>query len=383
MDRRNFLRMTAAACFAGRTSAMTKPPRDRRDMAAAQKGGGRRPNVLLILADDLGWKDTGCYGSTYFETPRIDALAAGGMRFTQAYAANPLCSPTRASILTGKNPDRLGITSPWCHKPKQDCYMPERAEPFQRMVLPQPRTYLPDGEYTLAEAMRDAGYRTVFAGKWHLGLQPHGPTDNGFDRNIGGMSVGGPPSYFSPYCNPHLEDGPPNEYLTDRLAAEAAAWIDANGDHPFFMCYWPYAVHSPHQAKSEYIRYFQKKKDPRGVQRCPTMAAMIKSLDEGVGKVLDALSRNGLAENTVVVFLGDNGPSKDEINGVEVSTASPLRNKKGSLYEGGVRVPFIIRCPGVVEPATVSGQVVVSTDLYPTVLEMCGLDLNRRQHRLS
>lgn len=334
----------------------------------------QKPNIVVILADDFGWKDAACYGSTYFETPNIDRLASEGMRFTEAYSANPLCSPTRASILTGKNPDRLGITAPWCHMPKADPSLPQSEEAFHKMCLPLPRTYLPHEEYTLAEAMLDAGYRTVFLGKWHLGQDPYNPENSGFEQNIGGMSWGSPKSYFSPYKNPKLKDGPKGEHLTDRLAREAADYIRQHKDEPFFMCYWPYSVHSPYQAKKEYIDSFSMKKDPQNIQNCPTMGAMIKTLDDGVGTVLEALKSSGLEENTIVFFLGDNGPSKGVINGVPVSSAAPLRDKKGSLYEGGVRVPFIVRWPGQVEPGTVSREVVISTDLYSTALEVAGIN---------
>ena len=329
----------------------------------------QKPNVVIILADDLGWKDAACYGSTYLETPNIDRLASEGMRFTQGYSANPLCSPTRSSILTGKNPDRTGITSPWCHEPKADPSLPESEEAFHKMCLPSPRTYLPYEEYTLAEAMGDAGYRTVFVGKWHLGLEPYDPEHSGFEQNIGGQSWGGPKSYFSPYHNSKLKDGPDGEHLTDRLAQEAADYIGQHKDEPFFMCYWPYSVHTPHKAKKEYIDYFSKKKDPQGIQNCPTMGAMVKTLDEGVGTVLEALKSNGLEDNTIVFFLGDNGPSKGIVNGVPVSSAAPLRNKKGSLYEGGVRVPFIVRWPGQIESGSICREVVISTDIYSTTLE--------------
>ncbi len=336
----------------------------------------RKPNIIVILADDLGWKDATCYGSTYFETPNIDKLASQGVRFTEGYAAAPICSPTRASILTGKNPDRTGITSPWCHEPKQDPFLPETSDSFHKMRLPQPRTYLPDSEYTLAEAMRDGGYRTVFIGKWHLGLPPHDPEHNGFEANIGGKSWGGPKSYFSPYGNSKLKDGPEGEYLTDRLAKEASQYLQNNKDKPFFMCLWTYAVHGPWQAKKEYIEYFRKKKDPQGLQKCAVMGAMIKSLDEAVGTVMDTLDKEGLSGNTLVIFLGDNGPVVcHNVDGEPVSNTYPLRGEKAMMYEGGTRVPFIVRWPGHVKPGTTDTEtVIMSTDIYTTVLKAAGIE---------
>lgn len=354
-------------------------------MELMNDGKRKNPNILFILADDLGWKDTGIYGSEYFDTPNIDSLAAEGMMFSNAYSANPLCSPTRASIMTGKNPDRVGITSPWCHMEPQDPSMPETGKSWEKVLIPNPRTYLPHREYTLAEAMRDGSYNTVFLGKWHLGQKPFMPEEHGFEDNIGGMSWGGPKSYFSPYHNPNLPDGPDGEHLTDRLVDEAANWIEnhQNSSKPFFMCLWNYAVHSPYQAKEKYIQMYEEKVDPCGEQNCPTMAAMIKSLDEGVGKMMNVLDKTGLADNTIVIFMSDNGPSKGEVDGVPVSSASPLRGKKGSLYEGGVRVPLIIRWPEVVEPNTKCDAIVTSTDMYATVLEMAGLEPQSNQARDS
>jgi len=335
----------------------------------------KQPNILLFLADDLGWKDTGVYGSGYFETPHIDALAREGMRFTNAYSANPLCSPTRASILTGKNPDRLNITCPHCHEDPREGFVPETAEPWERVILPLPQTFLPTNEYTLPKALKDGGYRTVHIGKWHLGQRPYFPEDHGYEVNIAGQSWGGPRSYFPPYQNNLLEDGPEGEYLTDRLAQEAVQqMVAADDDRPFFIALWDYAVHSPYQAKEEYIARYEGKVDPHGIQDCPTMGAMVQSQDDAVGVILAGLEANGLAEDTIVIFASDNGPSKGYVNGVPVSSALPLRGMKGSLYEGGVRVPCIVRWPNVVEAGSVRHEIVTSTDLYATILEMAGLE---------
>ncbi|MBT3192099.1 MAG: sulfatase [Verrucomicrobia bacterium] len=344
----------------------------------------KQPNILLFLADDLGWKDTGVYGSRYFETPNVDRLASEGMRFTNAYSANPLCSPTRASIMTGKNPDRLNITSPWCHFEPTEGYVPETAEPWEKMILPHPQTYLPTSEYTLPRALGDAGYRTVHLGKWHLGRRPYHPENHGYEVNIGGQSWGGPRSYFTPYQNDMLEDGPDGEYLTDRLGREAAGQMVASGDNrPFFISLWTYAVHSPYQGKEEYISKYEGKKDPQGIQDCPTMGAMVQSMDDAVGTVLAALEEQGLADNTIVIFMSDNGPSKGMVKGVPVSSAAPLRGLKGSVYEGGFRVPMIVRWPGTVAADSVNPSIVTSTDIYATILEMAGVECRKEQARDS
>lgn len=344
----------------------------------------KKPNILLFLADDLGWKDTGVYGSGYFETPHVDRLASEGMRFMNAYSANPLCSPTRASILTGKNPDRLNIIFPLCHFDPAEAHVPEKGEPWEKMRLPTSQTYLPTTEYTLPKALGDAGYRTVHLGKWHLGVRPYHPEDHGYEVNVGGQSWGGSRSYFPPYQNDLLEDGPEGEYLTDRLAREAANLVAVDGDdRPFFMALWTYAVHSPYQGKEEYIRKYEKKTDPCGIQHCPTMGAMVQSMDDAVATVLAALKEKGLADNTIVIFMSDNGPSKGKVKGVQVSSAAPLRGMKGSVYEGGYRVPLIVRWPGKVASDTVNHSIVTSTDIYATILEMAGVECRKEQARDS
>jgi arylsulfatase A-like enzyme len=329
----------------------------------------------------MGWVDSGIYGSTYFETPNVDRFASQGMMFTDAHSANPLCSPTRASIMTGKNPDRLGITVPWCHEPPVEASIPGSGPSWQKMLTPRPRTYLPHSEYTLAQAMKDGGYQTGFIGKWHLGHQPYYPENHGFDFNIAGCELWGPPSYFSPYRNPRLEDGPDGEHITDRLTTEAIDYIHSNKDRPFFLCLWTYAVHSPYQAKPALVKKYRGKKDPRGLQASEVMGGMIECMDTNFGRLLDAIDKEGIAGNTVVIFNSDNGPSKGVVDGVPVSTAYPLRGMKGHLYEGGTRVPLIIRWPGVVEPGSSCREVVTSTDMYPTVLEMAGIEPRKEQAR--
>lgn len=340
----------------------------------------RRPNVLFILIDDLGWMDTTVYGSRYYDTPSIERLARRSMMFTDAYAANPLCSPTRASIMTGKYPARLGITLPAGHLPPlapDAKIMPEEAPPHQKMLLPESRRHLPLEEYTIAEALHDAGYRTGFVGKWHLGHpEEYWPPAQGFDVNIGGGRWPGPPSYHSPYRISTLPDGPQGEYITDRLTDEAIKFLEAQGSDPFLLCLWHYAVHAPYQGKEELIEAYRDRRDPRGKQDNPVMAAMVKSMDESIGRVLDALDRLGQAENTVIFFFSDNGGN--EYDRVEPeqwlpTNNDPLRSGKGSIYEGGVRVPMMVCWPGVVEAGARSAEVVSSIDFYPTILEMTRL----------
>ena len=354
-------------------------------------GAVRRPNVLFILADDLGWRDLGCYGSTFYETPNIDRLARQSMRFTDAYAACPVCSPTRASILTGKYPQRVAAT---------DYFGAAGPDKWRRNTRLLPAPYsdrLPLEEVTLAEAFKEAGYATFFAGKWHLGPEGFWPENQGFDINMGGTDKGGPyggNKYFSPYGNPRLPDGPPGEHLPDRLAAETVKFIESSKDKPFFAYLSFYSVHTPLMARPDLrAKYEQKARSvrhegpawvPEGsrlarqVQDHAVYAGMVEAMDQAVGKVLAALDRLGLADNTIVIFTSDNG-------GLSTSEGSPtsnvpLRAGKGWLYEGGIRVPLIIRWPGVTAPGSVCGQPVTSTDFYPTLLEVAGLPLRPAQH---
>jgi len=346
VQRRAFLRRAALS------SAALALPRAARGQAPA-----RRPNVIFILADDLGWMDTGVYGSQYYRTPHIDRLAARGVRFTEAYAANPLCSPTRASIMTGLYPARLGITVPAGHLapiPDDQPLLNESAVPWQKVVTPQSRRHLRPEERTIGEVFRDAGYRTGFIGKWHLGLNPeHWPERQGFEFVFHGAPDPGPPSYFSPYRfrAGTVKDGPEGEYITDRVTDEAIGFIDRHRAEPFFLCLWEYAVHAPFQGKQTYIDEFEQVTDPRGQQDCPTMGAMIQSLDESVGRLLDHLDRTGLAEHTILVFMSDNGGNMyDTVDGTTPTNNAPLRGGKANIYEGGVREPCLVVWPGVTQP---------------------------------
>ncbi|GAA2759489.1 sulfatase [Actinopolymorpha rutila] len=342
-----------------------------------------RPNIVFVLIDDLGWADLGCYGSTFYETPHLDRLAAAGARFTNAYAAAPVCSPTRASIMTGKYPARVGVTQ-WIggHAVGRLRDVPYFHE-------------LPLDEYSLARALRDGGsYQTWHVGKWHLGERRTWPDRHGFDVNVAGCQLGHPPSYMSPYGIPAIEDGPPGEYLTDRLTDEAVALVENAGDQPFFLNLWHYAVHTPIQAPEQLVRKYEEKARALGldqvdaiktgepmptwhqrheyvqrrvVQSDPGYAAMIENLDTNIGRLLDALDRTGKADNTIVIFTSDNG-GLSSCAGSPTCNA-PLAEGKGWMYDGGLRVPLLIRWPGVVDPNTTLPDVVTSPDFYPTLLE--------------
>jgi arylsulfatase A-like enzyme len=337
-----------------------------------------RRNIVLFLIDDLGWKDVGCNGSSYYQTPNIDRLAQEGVRFTNAYAACALCSPTRAAIMTGKYPARLLLTE-WLPSGRWNPKAKLREGRFVRA--------LPMEEFTLAEALREAGYRTASIGKWHLGSEPFSlPQHHGFDINIAGNGHGAPGNYFFPYDGNWaipttglrarwnvLPDGRPGEYLTDRLTDEAVTFIRENRDRPFFLYLPHYAVHTPLQAKPETIAKYEKiPEDQR--QGKPAYAAMVESMDQSVGRVMDTLRGLGLEQNTVVIFTSDNGGFYN------ATSNAPLRANKGAYYEGGIRVPLIIKWPGMTRPGRVCDEPVISTDLYPTCLAAAGQPLRPNQH---
>src|SRR3954453_11865094 len=331
-------------------------------LALWQRAGQQRLNVLLILVDDWGATDLGCGGSKFYETPHIDRLAASGVRFTQAYSACTVCSPSRAAILTGKYPARLHLTD----------WIAGHDYPWARFRPPEWTQYLPLEERTIAEALKPAGYATVSIGKWHL-TPPSGditayyPEHQGFDKNFGGTHRGQPPSYFSPYGLETLKDGPPGEYLTDRENKEAIRFIEENRSRPFFIYLPHYAVHTPIQAKKELAERFRATADPKAAQHNADYAAMIATVDESVGRLMETLQKNGLVEQTLVILTGDNGGWLPSTN-----TNLGLRAGKGSAYEGGTRVPLIIRWPGVTRPGSVCDIPVIGADLYPTVLAATG-----------
>ena len=350
--------------------------------AVAADAGGKEPartNVVLILIDDLGWKDLGCCGSTYYQTPHIDRLASEGMRFTNGYAACNVCSPTRAAIMTGKYPARLLLTQ-WLPSGRW-------SRTGNKLCEGRYLSNLPLEEVTIAEAMREAGYRTAFLGKWHLGTETYYyPEHQGFDVNIAGRDYGAPGSYFYPFKGDWKipttgltlkKDSPlpgkKGDYLVDRLAEEAEAFIRDSAGRPFFLMLAHYAVHTPLQGKPDKVaRYEKVAKDQR--QGKPAYAAMVESVDESVGRVMRTLRELNLEERTLVIFTSDNGGFAGATDN------APLRANKGSNYEGGIRVPVIIKWPGHTKAGSTSHEPVISTDFYPTILAATGQDLRPHQH---
>ncbi len=333
--------------------------------ALAAQPGAARPNIVFILADDLGWRDLACYGSEHHSTPNLDRLASEGARFTHAYAAAPVCSPTRASILTGRAPARTGVTD----------WIPGRPSPERGpLITPATARQLRLEETTLAEQLRQAGYRTANIGKWHLGGQGFLPGDQGFDLNIGGTDSGSPPRspkpYFGPFELPGLK-ATEGEFLTDRLTAEAVRFIEQNRQNPFFLLLSHFTVHIPLSAPEDLVSKHRARAEGR---YNPVYAAMVETLDTSVGRVMEALERNGLAQNTVVVFSSDNGGLCFEATSKErVTSNAPLRAGKGHLYEGGIRVPFLLRYPGAVRAGATVDAPVSSIDLFPTLCEAAGV----------
>jgi arylsulfatase A len=341
---------------------------------------GRKPNFVLILVDDMGWADTGCYGSRYYETPNIDRLAAQGMRFTNAYAACAVCSPTRASIMTGRYPARLGVTD-WIRSRFQGGKIPaDKKNPTQyvggknqKLRCPPNALWMELDEITIAEALKPAGYTSCHIGKWHLGADDWYPDKQGFDYNIGGCDYGQPPTYFDPYFRKGQGDIPTlpprltGEYLTDREADEAVNFIRTHKDKPFFLYMAHYAVHTPIEAKADVVHKYQGK--PPTQQKNARYAAMVESVDDAVGRICATLDELGLTDHTVVLFTSDNGGL------LPVTNNAPLRSGKGYPYEGGIREPLIVRWPGVVRPGSTSDEPVTSVDYFPTFCEAAGVPL--------
>jgi arylsulfatase A len=367
MNRRRFL----AAAGAGPAAAWLCAS------AGCRSSARRRPNFVFILVDDLGWRDVGFMGSRFYETPQIDRLAAGGMVFTQAYAAAAVCSPTRASILTGRYPVRMGITD-WIRARRDGGEIgPVRRNPDGydenpgfKLRTPRNALFMDLGEITIAESLRAAGYATGHIGKWHLGQDEFLPGNQGFDVNVGGADIGHTESYFDPYLNeeapiPSLAPRRTGEYLTDRLADEACGFIRAHKDRPFYLNLCHYAVHLPLQAKDGDVARFRAKPVVDG-QKDPVYAAMIKSVDDSVGRVLAVLDELGLAERTCVFFFSDNGGL------YPVTDNAPLRMGKGFPYEGGIREALAVRWPGTVPAGERRDVQVSSIDFFPTILQLAG-----------
>lgn len=353
----------------------------------------KRPNIVVILADDLGWTDLTCYGSTFYETPNLDKLAKQGIRFTNSYAACPVCSPTRASLMTGKNPIKTDITD-WIKGRQAD----GKARPYEKLIAQPFQYFLPLEEETIAEIALKNQYKTFFAGKWHLGdAEEYFPENQGFQTNLGGIGAGSPKGYkndtiggfFTPYNNQRLKDGIAGEYITDRLATECLDFLEKNQKTPFFLMYSLYAVHNPLQAPTALVRKYQAKQKALGltdstrfrrdeawmlpqkdwkqrtVQDNPRYAAMIENMDTNIGRILQKLSDLGLDENTIIIFTSDNG-------GLSTAEGSPtlninLRAGKGWLYEGGIRVPTIIKWTNQIKAGQISEIPVSTVDFFPTL----------------
>jgi len=370
MGRRAFLKALGAGAASGILARV----------AGAAEPAAKPPlNFVIILVDDLGWTDLTCFGSTYYETPNLDRLASQGMRFTDAYAACAVCSPTRAAVMTGRYPARVGVTD-WIRARFQGGAVPADKKnptayvggPGHKVLCPPNPFWMELDELTIAEALKPAGYVACHIGKWHLGPDDQYPDRQGFDFNIGGCDYGQPPSYFDPYTNRRLTQGIPTlkprregEYLTDREADEAARFINDHRDKPFFLYMAHYAVHTPIQAKKDLAAKYQAK--PKTNQKNPTYAAMVHSVDDSTGRILAALDDAKVADRTVVIFTSDNGGLLGPTHN------APLRAGKGWPYEGGIRVPLIVRWPGVVPAGAVSHVPVTSVDYFPTLVEAAGL----------
>ncbi|MBD3672199.1 MAG: sulfatase [Planctomycetaceae bacterium] len=350
-------------------------------LATAVQAAEQKLNVVFILADDLGWSDTTLFGTTqFYKTPHIERLAQRGMLFPNAYSSSPLCSPTRASILTGLSPARHGITAPVCHTPLVllEPSVKESAHPSLKQIGTESVTRLKTSYQTLPKTLKDAGYATAHFGKWHLGPEPYSPLQHGFDVDIPHHPGPGPAgSYVAPWKFKDFDHDPeiPNEHLEDRMAKEAVSWMEQHRDEPFFLNYWMFSVHAPFDAKQDLIDSYRREVDPDDEQRSPTYAAMIESMDDAVGTLLDALDRLELADRTVIVFASDNGGNMyNEIDGTTPTSNRPLRGGKATMFEGGIRGPGVIVWPGVVPAASGSATRIQSVDFYPTLLDVLGLE---------
>ena len=343
----------------------------------------KQTNFLFFLVDDMGWADIGANGSKFHETPHIDRLAKSGMRFTQGYAAGSVCSPTRASIMTGKHPVRVDIT---------DWIPGQSNRPSNPLLHPEDQHSLPLKEVTIAEALKQHGYQTFFAGKWHLGKEGEWPTDQGFDINIGGHHRGSPPGgYYAPWTNPALKAKKEGEYLTERLTDESAKFLETRDkSKPFLLYLSYYNIHTPIQSYKKRFNYFKEKAEKSFIgstpiqhehdgktrmrQDNPALASMVAAVDDSVGKLLDKIEELKLDKNTVVIFFSDNG-GLSTLGRIGPGCNKPLRAGKGWLYEGGIREPTIIRAPGITKQGSISIKPMISMDFFPTMLDLAGLPL--------
>lgn len=331
-----------------------------------------QPNIVFILIDDMGWADGGCFGSKFYQTPNLDRLAAEGMRFTQAYASCAVCSPTRAAIQTGKSPARLHIT---------DWIAGEREPKNSKFLVPDWQQHLPLEEITIAEVLKQRGYATAHIGKWHLGGEKFYPEHQGFDLNVAGGEIGHPASYFWPYGAANASHrvpglaargGKTNDYLTDQLTDEALKFISANRSGRFFLQLSHYAVHSPLMGKRELIEQAAERSGANG-QSNAVYAAMLRSVDDSVGRLLKTLDELHIADHTVVIFTSDNGGAV-HIGKPPATSNAPLRSGKGFAYEGGLRVPLLVKAPGLTRAGSVCDTSVISADFFPTLAELSGAE---------
>ncbi|MDF1852489.1 MAG: sulfatase [Verrucomicrobiales bacterium] len=332
-------------------------------------------NVILIVADDLGWADTTLYGHTsFYETPNLERLASRGMTFSRAYSNSPLCSPTRASILTGQTPARHGSTAPQHHtgEVRLKASVDERSRnPGNKAMQTNSVTRLDPAYPTLGKLMKKDGYATGHFGKWHLGPEPYSPLEHGFDVDIPHHPGPGPAgSFVAPWKYKSFEANEPQEHIEDRMALEAVQWLKTRKkDTPWFMNYWMFSVHAPFDAKKALIEDYRSKVDPKDAQRSPTYAAMVHSMDDAVGTLLDAVDQAGVAEDTIIIFTSDNGGNMyNEVDGTTPTSNSPLRGGKATMFEGGIRVPTIVAWPGVTQPGSRSEELIQTSDFYPTLL---------------
>ncbi len=348
--------MTCRSAFVGFALALTTA-----GLGGAAPAAERPLNVVLVLADDLGWTGLSCFGSDFYETPHLDRLAREGMRFTQNYSACTVCSPTRAALLTGKYPARLHITD----------WIPGMMPANPKLLVPNWTKYLPREEKTIADAFRAAGYGTASIGKWHLGGPEYYPEHHGFDVNVAGTKSAGMADYFAPWKTPTISEGRPGEYITERLGEEAVKFIERVKDRPFFLYLPHFAVHNSGgmrwQGPPDLEKKYRRKLRPGLTHDYPAYAAMVESMDATVGRIRAKLEELKLADRTIIVFTSDNGGM------LPATSNKPLRYGKASAYEGGVRVPLIVYWPGVTRPGSVSDTPTITMDLHATLLEMCSL----------
>jgi arylsulfatase A-like enzyme len=341
-----------------------------------------RPNVIFILADDLGWADTTLYGHTQFhQTPNLDRLAKRGLTFSRAYSASPLCSPTRSAVLTGLSPARTGITTPSGHVPKVvlKATVGSKGSAALPAIMPETVTRLATTYHTLPKSLKAAGYATGHFGKWHLGAEPYSALQHGFDVDLPHWPGPGPAgSYVAPwkFKDFDADPGQPDQHIEDRMAKEAVAFLEKNQAGPFFLNYWMFSVHAPFDAKKALIAKHRARVNPADPQRSPTYAAMIESMDDAVGTLLDTLDRLKLADKTIIIFASDNGGNMyNLVDGTTPTSNAPLRGGKATVFEGGVRTPLVIAWPGRTTAGTRSDALVQSEDYYPTLLAGLGLPI--------